>query len=396
MTCRGKFVIWALALAAILLPCGAFAQGKAKGKGGVGQYIFIDVPGTNDGTVSTQVTSGWPLTIRLYGNKELGIGVDGFIELSPFPHRGRKGFLVFTDPDGCHSWVESPPGPVCPPPDELLLEFTPDVDSPGIKDFANGGTLGAGQILNLFDFNTGENNLATPAGPRVGIPDEHFPEQSNADDGYGWGHNDDLPGLVVLYDTGAGLVWNPDFTLASPLQARNVAGLFHSISYFLNDALPTSANPYGRTVIEAQMNVPDHLFQPIFLFDNCVGVITEGVCDASNNQVQIDGVVHTYGAPFSNTLVSLLDRVISIRIFVVNGQAPDVLADEDGNGIVDAADAKMAGYTLLSGQKIVQVKIYYQASDLITAFGLKDLDGNGEVGGVPAPGGIGGLSGVPR
>jgi hypothetical protein len=75
---------------------------------------------------------------------------------------------------------------------------------------------------------------------------------------------------MVLSDAGVGLVFDQDFNLEWPLTARNLAGLGHSVSYVLDDRIPTLLQS-GRTVVEWHVNVPHELVKPLLLKDGCVG-----------------------------------------------------------------------------------------------------------------------------
>ena len=75
-------------------------------------------------------------------------------------------------------------------------------------------------------------------------------------------------------------------------------------------------------------------------------------------------------------------RVVSLRIFAVNGIAPRTLADENGDGVVDARDATLAGFELLSRETVVRFRQFYDAlgfcgNDLVADFRFFDFDGSG-------------------
>jgi hypothetical protein len=91
----------------------------------------------------------------------------------------------------------------------------------------------------------------------------------------------------------------------------------------------------------------------------------------------------------------LSSRVITIRVFVVNGSAPATLTDANGDGIVSAKDAETLGYKLLSDEEVVQVKVFNQ--ELFPFDVFADFDGNGRAeGNLVAPAGPGGITPVPR
>ena len=55
-------------------------------------------------------------------------------------------------------------------------------------------------------------------------------------DGFGFGADDDITGLVVIAEYGVGRVFDePDFELSDPIGAVNLAGLVNSVTYDLSD-----------------------------------------------------------------------------------------------------------------------------------------------------------------
>ncbi len=93
-----------------------------------------------------ETSGGWPLTIRLTSNNEIGIGT---ASSPPFPEDGKTGFLIFTDPDGCPSFspaiITNPASPCFNAPvDETFFEFTNDTDLVGVPD-QRGKQLSAGR-----------------------------------------------------------------------------------------------------------------------------------------------------------------------------------------------------------------------------------------------------------
>ncbi len=345
--------------------------------------INVEVMGTKPDVTAIQVSSGWPITVRLSANNELGIGVPENVLFSPYPTLWHKGYIVFSDPDGCWSWLnpqEQNEGCASPPPypfDEKWLEFRPDIDLPGVIDVAGGGTLGGNPLLNLFDIEA-QINRPLPIGPDTG---------GTVSDGYGFGHDDDLPGLMVLSDAGVGLVYDLDFNLQVPLTLRNLAGLGQSVSYVLNDNIPTKTQS-GRAVVEWHMNAPPGLMVPVVLKDGCVGAPPTQwpSCDQP-------AIYRMDGGPQTTLMPSPGAKVITVRVFVVNGTAPNTLSDENGDGIVNSDDAKMAGLTVLSDEAVFSFVVVQQGMD--QAY-LIDFDGNGSGGGIVIPAGSGGLTGRPR
>ncbi len=288
---------------------------------------------------SIQPISGWPLTLILTANEEELLGVS-----SPFATSQRKGYVVFEDPDDCPSWLQDCKAP----PDETQVEFTPGFHLP------KAGDCSGQPEVKSFDETTGTNDGSTPIGPCLEPPGK----------GYGYGANPRLPGLVVLADAGPGVVTDEDFDRPSPPEARNLAGLFQSVAYALKDSR-------GRTSIVAHMNVPARLFAPIALSDRNVS----GLCQ---REVRVDGEDRVCSEEWN-------PRAVTIRAFVVNGRepqtlavnrrAPAVLANVNGDDVIDIADAERAGWQLLSGQATLEIT---QTGGWSVV--PHDLDGNGSVG----------------
>jgi hypothetical protein len=359
--------------------------------------VNIEAVGRKPGVVAVVPGSGWPLAVRLKGNNELGIGTPQAYP-ADFPFFGLKGFLVLSDEDGCYSWMfaafqrtlSDPPCTPLYPFDEKWVEFTPDIDMPGqtdlhippgLADFNLGPLLGHQEInLGVGTSHPSAVTLMGRMGAAVG--------DDSTNDGYGFGHDDDLPGLVVLADRGLGIKYDDEFVRHSPLTARNLAGLGQSVAYILNDSTPTATQD-GRVVIEWHMNVPRALMGPFKLIDQCTGNVTFDetsdpghlfpICDGAESKV--DGA-----APPTEFLT---DLVTTLRIFVVNvnktqdydqnGPLPlsppypiDELADLNSDGIVGAKDAQLAGYTVLSDEQVVEVRILQPLP-----YNFGDIDGNG-------------------
>jgi hypothetical protein len=403
--------------------------------------INLAIVGAKDGVVTRQVPTGWPLTLKLTSNGELGIGRPFVTPY--FPQFGDLGFIVFANPDGCPSFdaINAPcPGGV----DETMLEFWPDMDRAGVSNphgnvdrliaLTESGGGGSPKVL-VFDPNTGLNDLLVRYGPYVGSDDTlalrcvggrlaiypGVPCLSDADctsggtcrqvplgaDGFGYGSDDDVPGLALFSDTGVGLVLDQNFNAGQPRQSRNLAGLVHSVAYELNDAT-------SKTSVQVHLNVPGSrtvtlpnsgdpfipalsplgLFTPVILADFCIGD-PQGCNIDDSGLVRIDGGSLT-AMTASEVAGYLNSRVVTLRAFVVNGTAPSVLTDLNGDGFVGAKDAQLAGYSLLSGEKAFRIVGFYDG-ELFDLFLPYDFDGNGKaLGAVAAPKGPGGITTVPR
>jgi hypothetical protein len=370
-----------------------------------------------------ETSGGWPLTIRLTSNGELGVGTRAAPPV--FPEEGDTGFLIFTDPDGCPSFSHLilSPGPCFDAPiDETYLEFTTDTDQVGVRDeegndfrrIALTDSFGGGPpSMLVFDSQTGTNALPQAYGPRTSVPNstdtlvqrcvnrfglgnacsvdadclgaiaatcQTVPLES---DGVGWGADDGVPGLVLLANTGPSLVLDQNFNFpAGPKQVRNSAGFVTSVAWEMNDSTKHSN-------VVAHMNVPDRLFQPVVQNDTCVGnpPPNPGEPCSGGALYRIDG------GPPTASIANLGDKVTTLRIFVVNGTAPSVLSDLDGNGAVESKDAVLAGYSLISKETTLRFRTFSQ--DEIVGF-MVDLDGNHLTPAPPLPAGGGQVTPIPR
>jgi len=373
--------------------------------------------------VPIETIGGWPLDLRLTADNGQLLGVGTVVTPFPFPAYDQRGFLVFKDPNNCLSFTLNSP---CPTPDETYLEFTATDEKPGVPTLSGNperlahlteeGGGGRPQLFG-FDFPSKSNTAPFQIGPDVGGGREHrcaphpvyfgggaicqvdsdCPEGQTCQlftDGYGFGADDALPGLVVLADRGVGVVLDqtPGSPPAprSPRQARNLAGLLNSVSWELDDAI-------RHTSVNAHMTVPNGLVGPTIFADICVGVPNpNAVCEGSALPiVQLDGGPQQSRCigcqEFRDYLSSL---ITTVRVFVVNQTAPDLLTDLNGDGVVDAKDAALAGYTLLSNAVTVQFKVFHQEGEFPDVF--FDFDGNGS-GGVPvAPAAGGTITKPPR
>lgn len=350
------------------------------------------------------------------------------------------GWIVFKDPDGCLEVALSPGTPMAfqrpclealypgippqdsfdldsIPTDETYLQFTVDRDQPGVADgfvrnpavraaLADPLASGAPEFMALTrDFIGGLHGnpdpsaaQSMPLGPSTG---------GTADDGYGYGADDDFPGLVVLSAHGAGLVYvdadgypgtkTSSFVPESPRRQWNLAGFLNSVSYELKSI-------DGKTVIHAGMTLPNGLIAPIISLDNCIGQFDgQGFCDTDQHQYRVDGgPLQTVAG--GRTAQDLWGAVVpsltyEIRAFVVSGFAPSQIQDLNGDGKVTAADAKLAGYNVISGEVVTRFRqvngFICTENTLTTMFGF-DHDGNGQAQiGIACPPGPGALKGIP-
>jgi hypothetical protein len=321
-----------------------------------------------------EFASGWSLAIHASGSPD-ALGIATNAAPVQFPGLDQTGYLILQDPDAC---LELPPpffggAPPCSeaPSDETYVEFSPGTDQVGITDTSgNPGRMaaladpalsgkprydGVGDING--DFVLDETQVEI--GPETG---------GTASDGVGYGADDDLPGLVILSPYGPGLVLNADFTRPTVRTQRNLAGFLHSVAYELRDAT-------GATGFDATLVVPTGLIAPVMKIDGCVGTFTDGRCDGPS-RYQIDGgpmrtTDASTGAQALYPEILAAQPYYEVRAFLVSGVAPSILSDRNHDGQVTAADARAAGYNVISNEELVRVRQY--STDICTGVPLVDV-----------------------
>jgi hypothetical protein len=313
-------------VAGLLLSGSAGAQELAD----LNKPITIDLPGLELPFVtSLQPRANWPLVIRLLANKPLGyVSTDG-----DFPTAdGAKGTLVWADPDGAFAGKCMAAGTCPPPTNATYLEFT--------RGPSSQGSSGSPLLVNCY---TGAGRTHCPVGPPAG----------------GYGQSSALPGLVVLSNTGVGR----EFTLdpASPVAytgaLQNLAGFVDSVTWTVNDHMPFLA----RTSVVAQMVVPYGLFIPLVFSDKGPCRLPNGLPTPCPPHYSIEGTF-AYGG-LADALAARDAFVTTLRIFVLDGPAPNVIRDMNHDGVIDARDALLLTnpvsqkpYRLLSGERVVRFK----------------------------------------
>ena len=350
-----------------------------------------------------EFASGWSLAIHASGSPQ-ALGIATNAAPVQFPGIDQTGYLILQDPDAC---LELPPpffrgDPPCSegPSDETYVEFTPGADHVGSIDM--GGNPGV--MTALADPSTSGNprydgvgdpnsdyvldDVETPIGPDTG---------GIVSDGVGYGADDDLPGLVILSPHGPGLVLNADFSRPAVRTQRNLAGFLGSVAYELRDAA-------GSTSFDATLVVPTGLIAPVMKIDGCVGTFTDGRCDGPSRYQVDGGPMRTTDAPTGAQ--ALYPEILAaipyyeVRAFLVSGVAPSVLSDLNHDGQVTAADARAAGYNVISNEGLVRVRQY--STDICTGVPLVDVvyadfDHNGHAtSGFICPAGPGQITPIPR
>jgi hypothetical protein len=395
--------------------------------------LSIDAPNSNGG-LALLSESGWPLTIKMVVDFPEGKDFPAYAVQPNFAIRGRWGAIVFDDPDGClnpplpHWLVMQTPEcgfndytPVDwkgPESDEVYMEFWPDVDMAGVED--NTGNTDLQAILLDSTGSRGPEFQKWNADPCVPGDNDFGTDDSNCikfgpdtglevTDGFGFGADDDITGLVIIAEYGVGRVFDePDFELSDPIGAVNLAGLVNSVTYDLSDLNKENIKAKGKPTeiiteqarIWAHMNMEPGVLRHLIQYDDCIGAISwsepaEGddppppyiVSCAGNDEMSIDGgypeVTPYQNMPKELASVDLLESTTyTLKAFLVSGQAPNRLFDKDGDGDVDSADAVKAGYTLISSEDSITL---LQLS-LLDCFGggsgsyYWDIDNNGEAG----------------
>jgi len=322
--------------------------------------------------------SGWPLDIRLrIRDPFIGFSSDrpGIFPFADFGFRPTftRNSVILTDPDNCPSEVQFAPEPNgCPDPippavfpvvpvDEENIPFSAGVSTPEL--FSNVDVVGAEARPTLNSLVPLLGTLSGGLGPYLG----------SVEDDYGFGASVRIPGLVVVSDTGIGVVTNGDFDRNGVLQCRNLAGFANSVSQTLNDGR-------GNSDLQIHFNVPRDLFSPIILVD---AETAAGTCPAGKIYSRVES-----GAEQCLTQEQINDyydqHIVTVRAFVVSlddigsDVPPDIITDWNGNGRCDRRDLILAGYRSVSGMSTRRFQQLHSNDALDVGFEYAaDLDGNG-------------------
>ena len=372
--------------------------------------LTIDTPTNQDGPALLS-ESGWPLTIKMVVDFPEGEEFPAYATSPNFAVGGNRGFIIFDDTDGClypvTNWLPQdtpecgmPEGPpedwsyTKPPLNDILLEFWPDIDMAGVEDFSGNADRqldlldSAGSRGPEFQIWNADHECIPGTDDFVVAPgrDENDagcirfgpPTGGEITDGFGFGADDDITGLVVIAEYGVGRVFNePAFELSDPIGAVNLAGLVNSVTYDLSVIHKDAGRPFGKGKPEfiyteqariwAHMNMDNGVLRHIIQYDGCTGEITRNdpdnfgltSCDGDHlwridgGPVDIAPFVDPTGEPAS---VDLLESTTyTLKVFLVAGQAPNRLYDEDGDGDVDSVDAELAGSIVLSNEDSVSL-----------------------------------------
>jgi len=388
-----------------------------------------------------QYRSGWPLTLKLSTSDKFLLGTyvpgTGSAPASEFPESGTPAWLIFSDDDDC-LYLEGHAEPASSLPcddqtgaGEVFLGFAPDVDFPGLEDLDPGG--GAGELRSH-----GRPDLRAALADLDFGPEWGGPYRSGQLDGVGYGPNDDLPGLMIISNTGVGIVYDPlefeddcdpektpnceicliencpipvlivpplgvleRWERAVPEARHNLSGLMGMVGYELNDQKL-------RTTVTTNLLVPRYMFSHLELRDPCYqggpNCLSSRTRDAAN---RIDAGPINF--PWKDTSIS----IVELRAFVINGTAPASLEDCNGDGQVTAKDAECEGYDLISNEIALEItqfgNLVEECNNMVDpwsvvagpfGFGqnvkLVDLNRNLNPFGIACPGGSGGVLPPPR
>lgn len=363
-------------------------------------------PGRFEGLTTT---AGWSLVLRIEAPHSVAI-----VETPEEPTQpiGRREALVLADPDGCLDLRNFPitragtPYEDCNGPDETFMEFTTErIDTFDLLDSQTGNfqlrallvdqPFVTGALLNKPYLRNTAGKINAVQRPQTG---------GDLLDGYGFGSDDDLPGLVVMTDIGAARVFDANFDRVGAGAIRNMGGFINSVSQELR-------TKDGGSAIVATMPVLGGMFEPIAMFDLDVdadGVdylrrLESGPVEAfqflappKNADEVLADISSTYG-PFK----------LELRAVIVEGVAPMFIEDKNGDGRFTADDLRKMGYRLQSNEVRLRALVDFDILLTKTVAGrtcpppslvYRDLDGNGRDGAITCSGsgGAGRIRRVPQ
>ena len=244
---------------------------------------------------------------------------------------------MFQDPDGCIDMRHFPiinagtPYEDCSGPDESFIEFTTErFDNFDVADAHTGNfqvrdslvddAFAPGALLN-------KPYLRNTAGSIVAVPRP----QTGGDlkDGFGYGPDDDLPGLVIMANIGAARAFDENFDAVPGGVIRNMGGFINSVSQEL-------LTKRGGSAITAWMQMIAGMVEPIALVDldvDAAGVdylrrLESGPVQAfqfiapPQNDDDILFEISSSYSPFE----------LELRVVLVEGVAPTFIHDKNHDG----------------------------------------------------------------
>lgn len=353
-------------------------------------------------------TSGWTLALRIEVRDSVAI-----VETPEEQPSGRREAIVLTDPDGCLDLRHFPitnagrPYQDCAGPDETFLEFTTErFDSHDLTDSNTGNfQVRARLVDDAFTPATLLNKpfLRNTAGSIVAVPRPQT--GGNLLDGYGFGPDDDLPGLVIMSDYGAARAFDENFDRVPG------AGVVRNMGGFVNGVAQELLTKRDGSALTASMHVLAGMFEPIALFD--LDVDAEGI-DYLRRLESGPVQPFEFGSPPENDDAVLAEIsssyapfTLDLRVLIVEGVAPTFIHDLNHDGRFTASDVKLMGYNVISNEARLRQVVDFDVLVTQTLTGrtcppasliYRDLDGNGRDGAINCQGSGGAvrIRGVPR
>ena len=323
----------------------------------------------------------WNLEFRMRAEDALG-----FVELQGNAERHEA--LVISDPDDClefdlgHPVYPGPFDPTCANsgPDEVFIPFRSDpndrsgVDDIDQCDFVDEEPLLKDDPSSIAPENSNKAYLLAPdqfmldSSAPIARPMGPLTGGETIGDCYGYGRDEDIPGLVVMADVGAARVFDQNFDIIEVQpgvrRIRNLAGFTSTVTREASDRL-------GRSHVVAHMQVERGMLEPLVVFDTRTGAPPTYIGSTFIRRID-SGPEETFNwdtiPPFDFTaaeideLLATLDvsTTVKIRAVLVEGQAPAFIDDLDQNGKFTINDLILMGYTPLSNQARKTVNVLQQ------------------------------------
>jgi len=390
---RAARVAFSIMTAAALQPAPSFAHDNDPDP-----PAHITIQGPISGNFQgLTTTTGWSLVLRIEVPDSVAILESPEEPTVPI---GRREAIVFKDPDGCIDMRHFPiiragtPYEDCGGPDESFIEFTTErFDNFDIADAQTGNFQVRDRLVD-DDFTPGtllnKPYLRNTSGSIVAVP---RPQTGGAlIDGFGYGPDDDLPGLVIMSNLGAARAFDENFDAVPGGVIRNMGGFINSVSQEL-------LTRRGGSAITAWMQMIAGMVEPIALVDldvDAAGVdylrrLESGPVKAfqfkvpPQNDDDIFFEVASSYAPFQ----------LELRVVLVEGVAPTFIRDMNHDGRFTATDLRRMGFKVLSNEARLRLVEDFDVVVTQTISGrtcpppsliYRDLDGNGQDGAISCSG----------
>jgi len=343
-------------------------------------------------------TTGWALVLRIEVPDSIAVLESPEEPTVPV---GRREAIVFKDPDGCIDMRHFPiiragtPYEDCSGPDESFIEFTTErFDNFDVPD-AQTGNFQVRERLVDEDFVPGEllnkPYLRNTAGSIVAVP---RPQTGGTLlDGFGYGPDDDLPGLVIMTNLGAARAFDENF------DAVPGDGIIRNMGGFINSVSQELLTKRGGSAITAWMQMIAGMVEPIALVDldvDAAGVdylrrLESGPVQAfqfmappqSDDDILFE--ISSSYSPFE----------LELRVVLVEGVAPTFIHDKNRDGRFTATDLRRMGFKLLSNEARLRLIQDFDVVVTQTVSGrtcpppsliYRELDGNGLDGAITCSG----------